>query len=38
MLVVKMNEFEARGDPEVEIKKLYSKSEIDGNTLIGDLV
>lgn len=38
LVVVKMNEFEARGDLEAEVRKLYTKFELEGEKLVGKYV
>jgi hypothetical protein len=37
-MVVKMNEFEARGDVEVELRNLYSRFEHEGEPVMGNQV
>jgi hypothetical protein len=37
-MVVKMNEFEARGDMESELRNVYSRFEIEGEPVMGNQV
>lgn len=37
MIVVKMNELEQRGDTEVELRKMYSRFQFEGETIIGNM-
>jgi len=37
-MVVKLNEIEQRGDMEVELRKLYSRFEYEGEKILGNIV